>query len=54
MQDGDWHLLLTPRATALAEAVERITVVGHDERIATVEISETNGNRTLVSLDAAS
>ena len=49
--DGDdWRLKLTPKAAALAAEIEAIEVAGTAAGIASLEIAERNGNRSLIAL----
>lgn len=45
-----WQLSLKPKDATVAKTVEAIHVDGEDDKIESLEILETNGNRTLVEL----
>jgi hypothetical protein len=47
---GDWRLTLTPKNPALASAVAKIEAVGQAGSLAGIEIAESNGNHTSVTL----
>jgi len=45
-----WRLTLTPKAVALADAIDAIEVAGKAGSLRSLEIAERNGNRTLVEI----
>lgn len=48
---SQWQIILVPRAPALAEYVESITVTGVDARIARIEVREASGDRTVTEIE---
>ena len=51
--DGNWQLVLLPSDSGLAELVTRIVVAGQGERMATIEILQADGDRSLMTLQAS-
>jgi hypothetical protein len=45
-----WRLSLTPRDAQVAKAVSRVTIEGTGDTLTTVEIIETDGDRSLMTL----
>jgi hypothetical protein len=45
-----WRLTLTPRDAQVAKAVSRVTIEGTGDTLTTVEITETDGDRSLMTL----
>lgn len=48
--DADWQLVLLPSDAELAALVTRIVVAGQGERMATIEIQQADGDRSLMTL----
>lgn len=46
---SDWQLELTPVDAEIARYVERIVVSGRDGRVATIEVRETGGDRSVLT-----
>jgi len=48
---SQWQIVLVPRAPALGEYVESVTIAGLGARIARVEVREASGDRTVTEID---
>lgn len=48
---SQWRINLVPRAPALAEYVESVTIAGVDARIARIEVREASGDRTVTEIE---
>lgn len=46
----DWRIVLTPLAETAREEVSEVRIVGHGTKIATLEVIETDGDRSVIRI----
>jgi outer membrane lipoprotein-sorting protein len=47
---AQWRLVLLPSDQKLAASISRVTLTGHDDRIATFEVLQADGNRSVTTI----